>query len=354
MNPVRVVQIDAGREWRGGQNQVRLLARALSQDPAVAQRLVTRADGPLAILAAADGVTVDGLPWGPSLDPRAAWRLRSIVRAFRPHILHAHDSHALTIALVARSLARVPPPRPLTIATRRVDFHVRARSAWHRADHVIAVSDAVQRVLVADGIPAARISVVPDGVDPEEVRRAARRPLDMRGRLGLPPGVPLAVNVAALVPHKDQATLIRAAAAARTLHPDLHWVIAGAGHLRGTLERAIAALGAGDRVHLVGYVEEADALIEEADVLVMSSREEGLGSVVLNALALGTPVVATRAGGLPEMLPPDALVGVGDAEALARKVVRTLAAPPATVALPDRFTARAMAAAVLARYRALT
>ncbi len=351
MRAIRVVQIDAGREWRGGQNQVRLLAREVSQDPAVVQRLVTRAAGPLAIRAAADGVTVEGVPWGPGLDPRAAWRLRSIVRAFRPHVLHAHDSHALTIALVARALARVSP---LAVATRRVDFHVRARSAWHRADHVIAVSDAVRRVLAADGVPAARMSVVPDGVDPEEVRRSARRPLDIRGRLGLLPGVPLAVNVAALVPHKDQVTLIRAAAAARTLRPDLHWVIAGDGDLRGTLERAIAALGAGDRVHLVGYVEEADTLIEEADVLVMSSREEGLGSVVLNALALGTPVVATRAGGLPEMLPPDALVGVGDAKALARKVVQTLAVPPARVVLPDRFTARAMAAAVLARYRALT
>jgi glycosyltransferase involved in cell wall biosynthesis len=351
---LRVVQIDGGREWRGGQNQVRLLCRELTRDPAVAQRLATRAAGPLATRAAADGVTVEGLPWGPGLDPRAVWRLRSLVRAFRPHILHAHDSHALTVALVARWLARARRPRPLAVATRRVDFHVRAGSAWHRADHIIAVSAAVQRVLAADGIPAARLSVVADGVDPEEVRLAARRPLDIRGRLGLPPGIPLAVNVAALVPHKDQATLIRAAAAARALRPDLHWVIAGAGELRGTLEHAVAALGVGDRVHLVGYVEEADALIAEADVLVMSSREEGLGSVVLNALALGRPVVATRAGGLPEMLPPAALVGVGDAEGLARKVAQTLTAPPVTVALPDRFTARSMAAAVLARYRALT
>ncbi len=331
---------------------MRLLARELSRDPAVGQLLATRAHGALATRAAEDGVAIAGLPWGPGLDPRAAWRLRATLRGFRPRILHAHDSHALTLALVARSLAG-GGPRPALVATRRVDFPVRAAGPWHRADHVIAVSDAVRRVLAAAGIPAVRLSVVPDGIDPAEVRRAARRPLDMRGRLGLPPATPLAVNVAALVPHKDQTTLIRAAAAARPLRPDLHWIIAGAGALRGTLERLSAALGTGDRVHLVGYVEEADALIGEANVLVMSSREEGLGSVVLNALALGTPVVATRAGGLPEMLPPDALVAVADAEALARTVVATLAVPPVAAALPDRFTARAMAAAVLARYRAL-
>ena len=150
MSGVRVVQVDAGREWRGGQNQVRLLARELSHDPGVEQRLVTRAAGPLAIRAAADGVAVVGVPWGPGLDPRAAWRLRSLVRAFRPHVLHAHDSHALTIALVARSLAGVRSPRSVAVATRRVDFHVRARSAWHRADHVVAISDAVRRVHTID------------------------------------------------------------------------------------------------------------------------------------------------------------------------------------------------------------
>ena len=87
-------------------------------------------------------------------------------------------------------------------------------------------------------------------------------------------------------------------------------------------------------------------------MLVMSSREEGLGSVVLHALALGTPVVATNAGGLPEMLPPEALVPVGDADGLARKVVATLARP-STPPVPPRFTASAMAAGVLACYRTL-
>jgi glycosyltransferase involved in cell wall biosynthesis len=332
---------------------VRLLARALSRDPTVAQLLATRRGGTLATRAAADGVALLDLPWGPGLDPRAAWRLRAAVRGFRPRILHAHDSHALTVALVARALAGRAQPRPLVVATRRVDFPVRRGSGWHRADHVIAVSDAVRRVLTAGGVPDARVSVVPDGIDPDEVRRGAQRPLDIRARLGLPAAAPLAVNVAALVPHKDQATLVRAAAAARDLRPDLHWIIAGAGELHDALRRTIAALGVGDRVHLAGYIEEADALIGAADVLVMSSREEGLGSVVLHALALGTPVVATRAGGLPEMLPPDALVPVGDADALARAVVATLAVRPAAAALPNRFTARAMAAAVLARYRAL-
>ena len=152
--------------------------------------------------------------------------------------------------------------------------------------------------------------------------------------------------------HKDQRTLIRAAQLARTARPDLHWVVAGEGELRGSLTAEIARLGLTDRVHLLGYVDPADALIREADVFVMSSREEGLGSVILNALALGKPVVATAAGGIPEILPAGALVPVGDAAALARKVVETLD-HPSPFPLPAQFTAAAMAQGVLALYRSL-
>ena len=110
------------------------------------------------------------------------------------------------------------------------------------------------------------------------------------------------------------------------------------------------AIGCGDGKK---HIQEADALIREGNVFVMSSREEGLGSVVLQALALGTPVVATRAGGLAEVVPAEGLVDVGDSGALAARVVAVLADPPA-VRLPERFTIRAVADAIVATYRALT
>jgi glycosyltransferase involved in cell wall biosynthesis len=343
---VRVLLVDAGREWRGGQNQVRLLARELSRTPEIELRLVTRRGSPLAARAGAAGVSVTGVPWGMSLDPRAWWRLRAEVRRFRPHVVHVHDSHALTLARAASGAS-------VLVAHRRVDFHVRPGSAWFRADAVIAVSEAVRRVLVADGLAAGAIIVIPDGIDTEEVRAAAARPLDIRGRLGLSPGTPLVVNVAALVDHKDQRTLIRAAGHARAARPDLHWVIAGDGELRRALEQDIAEHAIGDRVHLVGYVLEADALIREGTVFVMSSKEEGMGSVILDALALEKPVVATAAGGIPEVLPPDRLVPVGDAAALGAKVVGVIAHPPSPIPLPSKFTAKSMAAATLALYQSL-
>jgi glycosyltransferase involved in cell wall biosynthesis len=344
---MRVLQVDSGREWRGGQNQVRLLARELAATGAVEQILVTRQGSELARRAAAEGTTVNATAWEIGLDPRAWWHLRRTISAFQPDIIHAHDSHALTLAATV-SLGRT------LVATRRVDFRVGRFGAWRRPDRIIAVSAAVKQVLVGDGIAADAVTVVPDGIDPDEIRQAARPPLDMRGRLRLSPKALLAVNAAALVDHKDQKTLIRAARIARPLEPQLHWVIAGEGPQRGALAAEIARLELQGRVHLVGWIDRIEALIAEASIFVMSSKLEGLGSVILNALALERPVVATAAGGIPEILPPEVLVPPGAADALAHKVVEVLHHPaPAPMAFPPRFSARAMADGVLDVYRAV-
>ena len=342
---MRVLQVDSGREWRGGQNQVRLLCRELARDAQVEQILVTKQASELARRAAADGVTVHGTAWDIGLDPRAWWHLRRTISSFQPDIIHVHDSHALTLA------ATVAMGRTL-VATRRVDFHVGRFGAWRRPDRIIAVSEAVKQVLIGDGIAADAITVVADGIDPEEIRRAADPPIDMRSRLRLSPKSLLAVNAAALVDHKDHKTLIRAARAARPLEPQLHWVIAGEGPQREVLAAEIQRLDLQGRVHLVGWIDRIEALIAEASIFVMSSKLEGLGSVILNALALERPVVATAAGGIPEILPPDVLVPPGAAEALAQKVVAVLH-DPKPVPFPPRFTAQAMAGQVLDVYRAL-
>lgn len=348
---MRVLQVDSGREWRGGQTQVRLLCRELARSPAVEQRLVTRAESALARRVAAEGVAVRPTAWTIGLDPRALWRVAREIRDFRPHIIHAHDSHALWLALLARRLAG-GRERARIIGYRLVDYPVRARGTWFRADCVAAVSEAVKRVLVQCGIPAARIAVIPPGIDPDELRQSAQRSPGIRARLGLEVDTPLAINVGALVEQKDQDTLVRAAAVARDSAPDLHWAIAGEGKLRPVLERTIRDLGLGDRVHLVGHVDGSAGVIRDGNVVVLSSKAEGLPNVVLEALALERPVVATRVGGVPEVLPEACLVPAGDATALAHTVVRTLANPPVIPLLP-RYTAAALAREFLALYRTL-
>ena len=344
---MRVLQVDSGRDWRGGQNQVWLLCRELDREAGIEQALVTKQGGALAERAAAAGTKVHGTAWRIGLDPRAWWHLRRTIAAFQPDVIHVHDSHALTLA------ATVAHGRRL-VATRRVAFHTGRFGAWRRPDRIIAISDAVKRVLIADGIASDAVVVVPDGIDVAAVRQAATAlpPLDTRRRLGIPAAAPLVVNAAALTGEKDHRTLIRAAHYARAQRPELHWVIAGEGRLRASLTAEIARLGLRDRVHLLGYVDRIDALIADASVFVLSSTTEGLGSVVLNALALGRPVVATAAGGIPEILPAEVLVPVGAAEAMAQRIVKMLE-HPMPLPLPPRFAASAMAQGVLDVYRSL-
>src|SRR5213076_3332461 len=151
---MRVLQVDSGREWRGGQNQVRLLCRELGREAEIEQALVTKQGSELAQRAAAGGVRVLGTAWEIGLDPRAWWHLRRTIAAFQPDVIHVHDSHALTLA------ATVALGRTL-VATRRVDFHVGRFGAWRRPDRIIAVSAAVKDVLTRDGIASDAIVVVP-------------------------------------------------------------------------------------------------------------------------------------------------------------------------------------------------
>jgi glycosyltransferase involved in cell wall biosynthesis len=346
-----VVHVASGREWRGGQRQVWLLARALVR-MGVDQVVVTGAGTELARRLRAAAVPVRQVTWRAGLDPRVIWHTVRELRQRRA-IVHAHDAHALTLAGIAARLTHAP-----LVVTRRVDFPLRRLGYWGRADRVIAISNAVAGVLERDGISRARITVVHSGIALESTRAVTR--LGIRGLLGLPPNAPVAANVAALVPHKDHATLLAAAKQLKSRFPDLHWVVAGEGSLRPYLERRVSESGLEGRVHLVGHLDEPARLIADADLFVMSSREEGLGTSVLDAMALGIPVASTRAGGLPEMLGNGAglVVPPGDPAALADAVGRVLDDSGLRARLVERaraevlkFTDRRMAEEVGSVYR---
>ena len=350
MNPA-IVHVASGREWRGGQRQVWLLARELGRS-GLDQVVVTGRNSDLAYRLTSSGVRVRPARWHAGLDPRVIGPTLLELRG-RPALLHAHDAHALTLAGICSTLTGTP-----LIVTRRVDFHLSRRGYWGKAAKVIAISRAIAEVLASDGVARERITVVHSGIDLEGTRRTTK--LGIRDRLGLPSDARIASNVAALVGHKDHGTLVKAAKLLEPRFPDLHWVIAGEGKLRGDLERQIQERGVGKSVHLLGHIEDPARLILDSDLFVMSSQEEGLGSSVLEAMALGIPIASTTAGGLPELLGNGAglLVPVRDPDALAGAVAqiledgelgKRLAGRASTEVL--RFTDRRMAEEVASVYR---
>ena len=346
-----IVHLASGREWRGGQRQVWLLARALARS-GVEQVVITGTGTELMRRLQSAGVRVHTATWKAGLDPRVLWPV--VQEARRPHaVLHAHDAHSLTLAGVCSALTGAP-----LVVTRRVIFPLRRRGFWLRALRVIAISQAVREALVADGVSPERIVVVPSAVDIEDPPPPGQA--SIRHTLGLPENGRIAVCLAALTPEKDQSTLVAAAALLVRDLPDLHWVVAGEGPMRGMLEQRIAQAGLTPRFHLVGQLPDPHSALTGADVCVLSSRSEGLGSSILAAMTLGVPVVATRVGGIPELLGTGAglMVSPGDPAGFAGAVRRVLTEPDLAESLArigrrevTRFSVHGMAERVLGVYR---
>lgn len=331
MTAIRVLHVDSERTWRGGERQVMLLMerqRAAGDEPILA----APASGALALAARAAGFRIRPAPMRGTWDLGSVLALAKAVRAERPHVVHWHAARAHALGALAALLA----PGPKRVLSRRVDFRVR-RSIGSRilydalpADAIAAISEGVRRALVESGVPEARIRVIPSGIDlaPFETpfdREAAR------ASLGLDPGDVLAIQVAALAPHKSQTTLLQAAAKVAGTAPRLRVWIAGEGSLRDRLEAEHETLGLGERVRLLGFRVDVTALLRAADLFVLSSYLEGLGTSVLDAMAAGLPVVATEVGGVPEVVrhgETGLLVPPRDPEALAGAMSR-LAGDPA-------------------------
>lgn len=323
---IRTIHIDTARTWRGGQNQALLTVKGLRAlgHPTM---LVAHPDGELRRRAPQDA---DLLPLAPrfEVDFHAAWKLARVIRAFNPQILHAHDPHGVALAALALGF-RMPWPPPLLVASRRVDFRLASnrlsRAKYRQVDRFICASSAIGAILERDGIPASRIVTVHEGVDLQHVADAP--PVSLHETFWLPHGAPVVLNVAALVPHKGQRYLVDAFASVVRAVPDARLVILGQGELHESLVKQIHNLGLDRHVLLPGFRTDVLSLMKTADIFVMSSTMEGLGTSLLDAMGCARPIVATDTGGIPEVVVDDEtglLVPPRHADALADALITLL------------------------------
>jgi len=320
------LHIDSARTWRGGQNQVLLTVlgmRALGHR----STLVAHPAGELR-QRVKEGLDLIPLAPANEMDLTAAWRLSRLVKQLKPDVIHAHDPHGVAMAALALSMSTQLAKPPL-VAARRVDFHMRgnALSRWkyRQVDCFVCASDAIRKIVIADGVPPSRAVTIHEGIDLGHV--AAAPAADLHAELWLPHHAPIVGNVAALVPHKGQRHLIDAAAMVVRQVPDARFVIAGEGELRAQLERQIKERHLEKHVFLAGFRPDILSVHKAFEIFVMSSVTEGLGTSLLDAMACGKPVVATTAGGMPEVV-ADGQTGIlvppRDDEALAAAIVKLL------------------------------
>jgi glycosyltransferase involved in cell wall biosynthesis len=230
----------------------------------------------------------------------AARRLRRLIREKRFDLVYANEAHALTSAWLARAHRRVP-----LVAARRVAFALSrspiSRARYRAATRILAISEAVRRELLAAGLDAARITVVPDGVEiPEPISAATRE--RARKRWGFRAAETYIVNVGALTAEKGHALLIEAFAKLRREMPNCRLLIAGEGRLRAQLEGQAQEASLGSAIIFAGFVPDVESVYAAGDLFVFPSLQEGAGSSLLRAMAFGLPVLAFARGGVTEII----------------------------------------------------
>jgi glycosyltransferase involved in cell wall biosynthesis len=364
--PVRVAHVVLSLDCGGLERVVLGLTRAgreLGQEVSV---VCVERPGALAADAGARVFCADKRP---GLRFGTVRRLRAIFDRVRPDVVHTHQVGPLLYAGPAARAAGVPLVvhtehgnhlGRLTPWVRRLKARLLWRHAGRSAARFFCVSADIAQAVRAAGVESAKVLVVPNGiatadpVDPAEVGRA-------RQSLGLPDGAPVVGTVGRLAEVKRQDLLLQAFARVRAGRPSTRLVLVGDGERRAELEALAGELGLTDAVRFAGYQPRPEAYLRLMDVFALTSRTEGMPMALLEAWAAGVPVVASRVGGLPELIregETGLLFDFPDADALAALLRRVLDDPTLAQSLgaggrrevEEKYDERAMARTYAAHY----
>lgn len=312
---MKILQVMAGAEFGGAETAFVDMCIALHEAGEHVE-VVTRPNKLRVPALQAAGVKVHTLPFGGVVDVFTPWAMQRIIQKFQPDIVQTWMSRAPM--KVPRWSPRTNVPRYLTVARLGSPYKLKY---FRNADYYVAITPEIREHIVRNGIARERTCHINNFAEVEE----AEEPVS-RAALGVPEGAPLLLGLGRLHPDKAFDTLIKVAAAL----PQVYVVIAGEGPQREELEGMISALGVTERVKLLGWRTDRAALLRAADICMFISRNEGFGTVFVQAWAQKTPVIVCEAEG-PRQYVRDGEDGlvcpVDDAAAITAAVCRLLEDP---------------------------
>ncbi len=331
---VRIVEVLASGTNGGAQEHVTSLLRRLDRSRYTAS-VVSLGTG-----SAARRLQREGYPTLVIDEPDdaiAVGALAAHLVEIRPDVVHNHMYRAELVGTrAAIALGEIGHRKPFVVSTvhssriRSPEDREQIRRLTPRMDRLIAVSRAIGAKIDAEGRTGAPVSLIYNGVDLE--RYDHQEPCcTLREEYGMGPGSQIAGVVARLEPEKGHATLLAAWPAVLQQVPGAYLLVVGEGNLRTDLERQAAELRIADRVVFTGRRDDIPAVTAALDVAILPSYREAQGLVVLEAMALCRPVVASNVGGIPEMIESGVtglLVPPHDAPALAAAIARVLSDHP--------------------------
>lgn len=269
-------------------------------------------------------------------DPSLITRLARIIREHNIHIVHSHEYKS---DLVAYFVSKVSPVAIVstvhgwirTSFKRRLMIGI-SQKILCRFDRVIAVSTETKRQILACGVADERVVVIHNAIVTGDYRRENHPPGFLRSRFALPPDALLVGSIGRLSPEKGQRDLLEAAAAIVGRVPQAHVLFIGDGPDRAELERQVRTLGLERRILFTGHLPDPRPAYRDLDILALTSHTEGFPNVVLEALCMDVPVLATSVGGTPEII-NDGVTGLlvppGRPEEIAKGLHRLISDPAA-------------------------
>ncbi|MGH7830078.1 MAG: glycosyltransferase family 4 protein [Candidatus Binatia bacterium] len=317
--PLKILHVDPEKAWGGGEAQVIGLVSYLSLQ-GHQNHLLCNPEGILYGAAQMRGISTLSIRMGGEVDPRPVFPVRRLIQREKYDVVHLHTKRAHALSLWVRPAS----PSARFVVTRRMDYPVKKNWYNHllynrKVDGVVAISRKIADVLIEGGVRKEKIRVIHSGIDPapfQQVKTTKRsNPSVVIGTL------------AVLEKRKGHRFLLEAAALLKQQGHRLQYRFAGSGSETGRLKGLALQLGLAEEVVFDGFVSDVPAFLSAVDLFVLPSLYEGLGVAVVEAMAAGKPVIATRVGGLPELVEDQVtglLVPPRDPRALALAISRLL------------------------------
>ena len=324
---MRVLHLVSEKTWRGGEQQVAYLIEELLRQN-IGCFVACRRNTPFENYCQKQQVPHIALPFANEFDVVTALKIKQYCQDQQIDVVHAHSGHSHAISVWAHLLGN---KRPIVLS-RRVDFPVKDNALsqfkynYKGIRRIICVSDKIKEVVSRSLKHPELCITIYSGIDMSRFTNSKKRH-ELHNEYKLPPHQKLIGNVSAIAPHKDYFTFVDTAALLLQQNADLTFFIIGDGPLREQIEAYVQEKGLQEHIILTGFRNDVPQVMPELDVLLVTSETEGLGTTILDAFSCRTPVVATAAGGIPELVEhgqTGLLAPVKDATALAANVQQVL------------------------------
>ena len=325
MRSIRILHLSSEKSWRGGEQQIAYLIDELNKT-GVENFIACRKGSSFEMYCRERSWNHYALNFTPPFDLLTAWQIGRICRKNRIDILHMHTSYGHTLGMLSTLFGN----GVRMVLSRRVDNAIRNNwfTKWKynhpRISKIITVSDTIREILKNKIHDRSKLMTIHSGIDISRFRSGTKSNF-FREKYGLSPETLVIGNTSALSDHKDYPTFLKVAEYLRDKQIKVAFFVIGTGELKDEVKQLIAKAKLGDQVIMTGFLDNPAEVLPGLDIFLMTSKTEGLGTSILDAFAAGVPVVATRAGGIPEMVIHEQtglLAAIGDYQNLGENIIR--------------------------------